>query len=83
MREVRTVVEDVPREGEGAALARWDDAVVASLDDPGATAPGEVTTEIRIYRRPLERRAHGTADLVDIVRDVVAEQLTERFGSDD
>lgn len=83
MREVRTIVEEVPRPGEGLVHARWDDAVVASIDDPDAVRTGDESTVLRIYRRPLERHADDAADLVDLLREVVAEQLTDRFGTDD
>lgn len=84
LREVRLEVEEVPRAGEGIALAVWDDPVAASLDRPEPPArTGEETVELRLYRRPLERRAEDRADLVALVREVVATRIAERFSEPD
>jgi predicted Zn-dependent protease with MMP-like domain len=82
--EVRLEVEEVPRRGEGLAVAVWDDPVAASLErtePPSRT--GEETLELRLYRRPLERRAEDRADLVALIREVVATRIAERFGEAD
>ena len=41
---------------------------------------GEPAT-IVVYRRPVELRATEHADLVDLIRDLVAEQLAELLGT--
>jgi predicted Zn-dependent protease with MMP-like domain len=84
LREVRLEIEEVPRSGEGLVLTVWDDPVAASLDraDPPART-GEETAELRLYRRPLEWRAIDRADLVELIREVVAERIADRFGDGD
>lgn len=85
---VEFAVEDVPTflpdDPDELALGT---TVVAVEDGPGPVkaslhssgAGGSASSEMRrvvVYRRPIELRARGRADVVDLVLDVLVEQLT-------
>lgn len=48
----------------------------------GAAAAGHPDRDPRVvvYRRPIEARAHDDADLAEIVREVVTEQVAALLG---
>ncbi|MBA3249672.1 MAG: metallopeptidase family protein [Geodermatophilaceae bacterium] len=47
-----------------------------------ARADEQVPPRIVLYRRPLEVRSRGRADLADLVHDVVVEQVANLLGRD-
>ncbi len=49
---------------------------------PGAGGRHGVPPRIVLYRRPLERRAHGRDDLADLVQSVIVEQVANLLGVD-
>lgn len=59
-----------PWEGGGAPLGRY-------FPPDAGLAP-----RIVVYRRPIESRARDLADLADLVRDVLVEQVAHRLGRD-
>jgi predicted Zn-dependent protease with MMP-like domain len=81
---VEFAVEDVPPPDSG-----WDDGVVADETAGGPVplgrllpaAPG-VPPRVVLYRRPLEARASGRADLGDLVHEVVVDQVAQLLGLD-
>ena len=89
---VEFAVEDVPAVPlDGLDV---DDDVVADetaggavplgrLLPPAVDARGEARpARVVVYRRPLEARAGDAADLADLVRDVVVDQIARLLGKD-
>lgn len=75
---LEVAVEDVPPDenpdtGEPVPLARLELPIAPAAD----TAPRLV-----VYRRPVEARATGAADLADLVHDVVLDQVAQFLGLD-
>jgi predicted Zn-dependent protease with MMP-like domain len=64
-------VEDVPP----SAPAPWEDGRVPLGRYFPADPVAGLSHRIVLYRRPIETRAEGPADLTDLVRDVVVEQV--------
>lgn len=77
------VAEVPPDDGDGEVAWSRLDPVDGSYH--GAPAGDEPPAEGRVvlYRRPLETRATSKAELADLVREAVVEQVAERFGIDD
>ena len=81
---VEFAVEDVPPPDSG-----WEEGVVADETAGGPVplgrllpaAPG-VPPRVVVYRRPLEARATGRADLGDLVHEVVVDQVAQLLGLD-
>jgi predicted Zn-dependent protease with MMP-like domain len=81
---VEFAVEDVPPPDSG-----WDEGVVADETAGGPVplgrllpaAPG-VAPRVVVYRRPLEARASGRADLGELVHEVVVDQVAQLLGLD-
>ena len=79
-------VDDVPEVDETSPdRVAWDAGVLADVGVPLAQlVPAGVDPEgipsrarIVIYRRPLEARAKGGADLADLLHEVLVEQVAE------
>jgi hypothetical protein len=64
-------VEDVPP----SAPAPWEEGRVPLGRYFPADPVAGLTHRIVLYRRPIESRAENAADLTDLVRDVVVEQV--------
>ena len=81
---VEFAVEDVPPADSG-----WEDGVVSD-DTAGGPVPlgrllpaqGGAPPRVVVYRRPLEARASGYADLGDLVHEVVVDQVAQLLGLD-
>jgi predicted Zn-dependent protease with MMP-like domain len=82
-------VDDVPEVVETSPdRVVWDAGVLADVGVPLAQlVPAGVDPEgipsrarIVIYRRPLEARAKGGADLADLLHEVLVEQVAEYLG---
>ncbi len=78
--DVEFAVDDVPP--DRAATDPAEDPVLLSELLPGAPGPGGTSTPPRIvvYRRPAEARAHGTADLADLVYDILVHEVARLLG---
>lgn len=60
-----------------------DDEIVLAIHEPvDPGAPGS-RHRITLFRRPLEARARDRADLHELVREVLVQQLAELRGLDD
>lgn len=70
---VEFAVEDVPR---GPAVWEHEEIPLGRLQ-PGV---GGRPARIVVYRRPIETRASGRADVAALVADVVTEQLAGLLG---
>ncbi len=85
-------VDDVPEVAKDTADAAADaeDGVLADSGVPlarlvraGVDRRGQPTrARIVLYRRPLEARAKDSADLADLVHDVLVEQVASYLGLD-
>ncbi|MGQ0573504.1 MAG: metallopeptidase family protein [Pseudonocardia sp.] len=84
--ELDLAVDEVPEVSETSPdQVVWGTGVLADVGVPLAQlVPAGVDPEglpsrarIVIYRRPLEARARGGADLADLLRDVLVEQVAE------
>lgn len=64
-------VEDVPP----SAPAPWEHGSVPLGRYFPADGPAGLSHRIVLYRRPIETRAEGPRDLLDLVRDVLVEQV--------
>jgi predicted Zn-dependent protease with MMP-like domain len=71
--DVELAVEEVPVLPPG-----WSDRTVplSSFVDPAGQRPGRLV----LFRRPLEHRAEGRADLEGLILTVVVEQLADVLG---
>jgi predicted Zn-dependent protease with MMP-like domain len=81
---VEFAVEDVPPPDTG-----WDEGVVADETAGGPVPLGRllpavpgVAPRVVVYRRPLEARATGRADLGELVHEVVVDQVAQLLGLD-
>lgn len=87
---VEFAVEEVPfvDPGEPEELVHGSDVVEDGNVPLARLLPAEegngepLPARIVVYRRPLEVRAHGRADLADLVHDVVVEQVANLLGRD-
>ncbi len=83
---IEFAVDDVPSLPPGAVVSSSDVVVddgvpLARFFPPGIDRRGRRTkARIVVYRRPLELRASASADLVDLVTDVLDEQLSAVLG---
>jgi predicted Zn-dependent protease with MMP-like domain len=92
--DLDVAVDDVPELEHGSSLAvgvnTVDDDVVADRDVPlarlvpaGVDRRGAQTrARIVVYRRPLEARAKDSADLAELVHEVLVEQVAHFLGID-
>ena len=87
--ELDLAVDDVPEVVETSPdRVVWDAGVLADVGVPLAQlVPAGVDHEgipsrarIVLYRRPLEARAKGGADLADLLHEVLVEQVAEYLG---
>lgn len=87
--ELDLAVDDVPEVVETSPdRVVWDAGVLADVGVPLAQlVPAGVDPEgipsrarIVLYRRPLEARAKGGADLADLLHEVLVEQVAEYLG---
>ena len=81
---VEFAVEDVPPPDSG-----WEDGVVADETAGGPVPLGRLLPaspgtppRVVVYRRPLEARATGRADLGQLVHEVVVDQVAQLLGLD-
>lgn len=66
-------IEEVPP----SSPAPWEHGVpLGRYFPPENSQPPRIT----IYRRPIEERARDAAELVDLLRDVLVEQVAHRLG---
>ncbi|MFB4306034.1 metallopeptidase family protein [Actinomadura sp. GTD37] len=88
---VEFAVDDVPDVGPGfdgpvplgaTLLHAPPGAERPAGSDPGEDDPGEDGPAVRIvvYRRPVEARASGDAELARLVRDLLVEEVAELLG---
>jgi predicted Zn-dependent protease with MMP-like domain len=83
-------VDEVPEISPGSGRAQLDDDVISDRDVPlarlvpaGVDRRGTQTrARIVVYRRPLEARAKDSADLADLVHEVLLEQVAHFLGID-
>ncbi|MGH3621365.1 MAG: metallopeptidase family protein [Sciscionella sp.] len=92
--DLDVAVDDVPELGQESSLAAGvdmvDDDVIAARDVPlarlvpaGVDRRGAQTrARIVVYRRPLEVRAKDSADLAELVHEVLVEQVAHFLGID-
>ena len=92
--DLDVAVDDVPELGHGSSVAAGSDLadgdVVADREVPlarlvpaGVDRRGTQTrARIVVYRRPLEARAKDSADLADLVHEVLVEQVAHFLGID-
>lgn len=66
-------VEDVPAHDPPP----WETDVALGRTFPGI---GRAVSRVVVYRRPIEARASGVADLADLIEQVVAEQVAGIVG---
>ncbi|CAN5139646.1 metallopeptidase family protein [soil metagenome] len=87
---VEFAVEEVPfvDAGDPEELVHGSDVVEDGNVPLARLLPGEEGTSaplparIVVYRRPLEVRARGRAELADLVHDIVVEQVANLLGRD-
>lgn len=86
---IEFAVDDVPAIAKGPVVDSdtvvVDDGVpLARYFPPGVDKRGKQTkARIVVYRRPLEMRAPGGPDLLDLVTEVLAEQIGAVLGGDE
>lgn len=84
--QIEFAVDDVPPIPAGSVLPLSEAVVDADVPltrfhAPGVDSRGRATkARIVVYRRPLEMRAMGASDLIDLVTDVITEQLVAVLG---
>lgn len=84
--DIEFAVDDVPALPTGPVISSSDVVVddgvpLARFFAPGVDARGRATKpRIVLYRRPVEMRAPGQFDLVDLVTDILEEQITAVLG---
>lgn len=74
LRRIEVTVEEVPN----VDPASWEDGMVPLAHTFGRH--GGQPTRITLYRRPIESRADGLAELAILVLDVLVEQLAHLLG---
>lgn len=72
---LEVAVEDVPPSNP----TPWEPQVALGRLFP---AEGDLPARLVVYRRPLETRAHGAAELAAMVHEVLAEQVASMLGMD-
>jgi hypothetical protein len=83
---IEFAVDDVPSIPSGAVVSSSDVVVddgvpLARFFPPGIDRRGRQTkARVVVYRRPLELRASASAELMDLVIDVLDEQLSAVLG---
>lgn len=91
LQRLDVAVDDVPEVTDSdPTTVEWGSDVVedgkvplARLVPAGVDRQGLPTrARIVLYRRPLESRAHGGADLADLVHEVLVEQVAAFLGVD-
>ncbi len=86
LENVEFIVEDVPR---GDELPGRPDTVLLGLyqgiplTQRGPGYAGVLPDRIVIFRRPIEARSSSSAELADLVRQVVIHEVAHYFGIDD
>jgi predicted Zn-dependent protease with MMP-like domain len=75
LEDLEVAVEDVPPSDP----APWESRVALGRLFP---AEGNVPARVVLYRRPLETRAVGGAELATLVHEVLAEQVAAMLGQD-
>lgn len=75
LEDLEVAVEDVPPSDP----APWESRVALGRLFP---AEGGVPARVVLYRRPLETRAVGGAELATLVHEVLAEQVAAMLGQD-
>ncbi|GAC56210.1 hypothetical protein GOHSU_04_00790 [Gordonia hirsuta DSM 44140 = NBRC 16056] len=90
--DLDVAVDDIPRMlPRDAATVQWPDEVTADGPVPlarlipaGVDALGRPTrAQLILFRRPLELRSHDDADLPEILREVLIQQVATYLGLDE
>lgn len=81
---VEFAVEDVPEPDSGFEAGVVADETAGGPVPLGRLLPAVPGTAARVvvYRRPLEARGHGRADLASLVHEVVVDQVAQLLGLD-